>query len=225
MLIRSLITFVCLITFSGACTPQAPDPYAQLSVAELENLVKVELAKENFSTAADIYRHIVRLEPDNPERYRRHGELLSAASRWDETVDAYRSALKHFPGSTPLIPDIALDLAFVYAIPLHKVNKAEKLLKLIPAERKLDRLDLQGVIAALRNKPRESLKLLHQAAQLVDNTAEAARIDFHSALAFQQLKQEENLYKALYQAVTYSEHLGLSRMIADFWFQIGGGTK
>ena len=225
MPVRSLVILLCLITLTGACTPQAPDPYAQLSVAELDNLVEAELDNENFSNAADIYAHIVRLEPDNPDRYRRHGEILSAASRWDESVDTYRNALKHFPASDPRIPDIARDLALTYAIPLQEVDIAERLLDLIPADRQLDRLDLQAVFAALRNDPRGALKLLYQASQLVDTTAAAARIDFHSALAYHQLGQEENLYKALFQAVTYSEHLGLSRMIADFWFEIGGGTQ
>lgn len=225
MLARGVLRICLVLTLLAGCAPPPPNPYAGLGIPELEVLVNEQLRRENYSAAADIHRNILAQDPDSPHRHLRQSELLEGASRWEESVEVYRQALRRFPADEPLRADLALHLSFVYAIPLKRTDRAEKLLDQIPDSRQLDRLDLQALIAVGHDDPRAALKLLHQAAALVQQTGVAARLDFHSSLAYRQLGQDENLHKALFQAVTYSDHLGLSRMIADFWNEINGYRK
>lgn len=201
-----------LVTILGGCVVIGPQPDGELGRRQRQHAEQLIKGHDYQAAAKELALATANL-PDDNETALRYGEVLEALDRQTEAAGVYRRALKNDGDRKN---QLRYRLALLQALQLNQLPEAVALQRQLPPET-LQAGDLQAVILLQQGRTRQALILLADLAKKVRSEDQAAHIAYHAALAYRSLKDDNNTYSSLYQAINRAENLGLIQQIQRFW--------
>ncbi|ALC15883.1 hypothetical protein DSOUD_1101 [Desulfuromonas soudanensis] len=207
----------------GGCAHSTPtaDP---ISAAEHLGRAEALIRGRDFPAAAEELTLALRQNPRAAEVRLRRGELLEALGDDRGARDNYEDGLKFLEAESPLYPEMAYRLAYLFLDKLDKPKRASALVSSL-GETTAERADLQAVMALGDGAPREALALLTPALLDAPSRPMIPRILFHAAQAYDLLGEEDLTRSTLFQAINHSENLALTREIEVFWNRLNSKAE
>ncbi|PNU21520.1 hypothetical protein C2E25_01255 [Geothermobacter hydrogeniphilus] len=201
-----------LVTILGGCVVIGPQPDGELGRRQRQQAEQLIKGHDYQAAAKKLALATINLPNDN-ETFLRYGEVLEALGRQAEAAEVYHRALKNDGDRKN---QLRYRLALLQTLQLDQLPEAVALQRQLPPET-FQAGDLQAVILLQQGRPRQALILLADLAKKVRAEDQAAHIAYHAALAYRSLKDDNNTYSSLYQAINRAENLGLIQQIQRFW--------
>lgn len=217
-----LFLLTCAILLACGCSSRyvAKDDQRNVKdvIASAERLVK----SKAYAKAAREYAIVILKEPNVGKHYLRRTEILERIDEDEEAYEVYQEAMENVPEDDPDRISIIHGLALINANHLFKIEEAEDLMQMLP-DKSIEKYDTSAFLYYQSAQYELSLRLLNKALERVRSADMKALLLYHAALIYTKLKDQKNLFGALYYSINNAEHLGLIRDIEQLWQELNEG--
>lgn len=203
-----------LIMLLSGCAALSPRPDVALGRQQRQRAEQLIKGRQ-YQQAAEQLALAVKNLPLDGETTLRLGEVLEALGHDPAAAEAYRSALTNRATDAN---QLRYRLGLLQSLRLGQLNEAVFLQKEIQTG-SFEALDLQGTILIRKGEPRQALILYAKLAKTTQDEGKMAHIAYHAALAYLDLKANDDAFGNLYQAINRASHLGLIHQIQNLWNQ------
>ncbi len=189
-------------------------------IISAEQMVKAK----RYADAAREYGIVILKEPTVGKHYLRRTEIMERIDQDEEAYEVYQQAMKMVPADDPHKVSIIHRLALINANHLFKIEEAEDLMQMLP-EKSIEKYDTSAFLYYQASQYELAIKLLNKALERVRTADMKALLLYHAALIYAKLKDQKNLFGALYYSINNAQHLGLIRDIEQLWQELNKGPN